>query len=165
MPIASLPILNGKMYMVFDLALVHAAHRNKNLSFIPYALEFAQRIVGYDDSFDRIIRVDGFIDEFFEAIHTAFSNRNNHQMNTNFLRSIASRLVGLCASKGEEFIVPNVYLWIRDLMTYVTCDALFGPGHPFTENRPSLKDDLWYVMLFLAYLALVKTMLTEAKSL
>ena len=145
MSIASLPMLTGKIYAIFDSALIQSAHRNRNLSMTPVILDYSNRVLQYDDEDDRLVRTEGFIEEFTNMLHASLIGRHIHRMNVNSLRYIASRIEGLCAGAGEEHIVPNLYIWTRDLMTYATTIALYGPENPITEDRPDLVDDYWYI--------------------
>lgn len=142
MPIASIPMLNGKIYAVWDPALIGAVQRNKHLSFVPFVMEFGRRELAYDDATDRIVRESGLMDMFFDAIHEGMSAKNTNRMNASALRFISSELDNVCPGGKGEFIVDNVYLWTRDLMTKATCQALFGSRDPISGNR-SLLDDVW----------------------
>ena len=46
MPICSLPMLNGYIYVINDSALISAAMRNRNSSVDPFTLEFATGSMG-----------------------------------------------------------------------------------------------------------------------
>lgn len=138
MPIATLPILNGKLYAVWDGALIQSIYRNKNLSFVPFVVEFARRELKYTDEEDKIVRESGLMDEFFDAIHEGMSAYNTNRMNASALRYITEHLGGL----GDEKEVPNLFLWLRDLMTMATCEALYGPENPM-RGRPDLLEDIW----------------------
>lgn len=144
MPIATIPMLNGKVYAVWDATLIQSAYRNRNLSFIPFALEFGRRELRYDDATERIVQNSGMMEEFFDAMHKGFSAHHTNSMNVTALSCVATQLDGLCAAKGEELVVPNAYLWARDLMTEATCVGLFGSANPFKKNSPLLQD-VWCV--------------------
>jgi hypothetical protein len=141
-------MLNGKVYAIWDASLIQSVHRNKNLSFVPFVIEFARRELDYDDAADRIVRESGLMGEFFEAVHEGMGARYTNRMNANALRYVASHLEGVCTSSGEEIVVPSVYRWTRDLMTLATCQALYGPGNPLAKD-PSLLEDIWCVALSL----------------
>lgn len=135
-------MLNGKIYAIWDGAIIQSVHRNKNLSFAPFVVEFAHRELLFDDHALRTVRETDLIHGFFDAVREGTETRYINRMNANALRYIASHLEGVCAA-GEEFVVPNVFLWTRDLMTQATCEALYGPGNPMRKN-PSLLEDIWY---------------------
>ncbi len=55
LPIATLPMLSGRMYSIWSPDLIHAALRSKALSFEPFMKEFAQPVLGIsEDAFAPI---------------------------------------------------------------------------------------------------------------
>ena len=111
------------------------------MAFIPFAIEFAQRQLDYDDATDKLVRERGLMDEIFAGIHEGMTVQYIHQMNVNALSFTTEQLGAI--GVNEEVLVPNVYLWVRDLMTMATCEALYGSENPM-KKQPSLLDDLWY---------------------
>jgi hypothetical protein len=140
--IATLPILNGKVYAVWDPALIQAVFRNSQLSFLPFATEFAKAELDLSDEMYRILTRTNLVPDFFGVIHPALSGQHLHSMNRNALVYVASQLNDKLA-QTEWLEIPNFYLWIRDLMTIATTEALYGPDNVFRDN-PGLLNDLWY---------------------
>lgn len=66
MPIATLPILNGKLYAIWDPTLVQSAYRNKDLSFEPFAAEFAQKDLGLSNDVAKLLRETDLVPDFLE---------------------------------------------------------------------------------------------------
>lgn len=141
MPIASLPMLNGKMYVVWDGILVQSIHRNRDLSFGPFIMDFAQRMLGYDDAADKMVREGTFVEEFVASNHEGMSASHVHRMNANALKYVAKKLHQITE---DGIVIRNLFHWARDVMTEATTEALYGPDNPFTKDA-SLIDDLWYV--------------------
>lgn len=142
MAIATLPILNGKLYGVWDPVLIQSVYRNRNLSFAPFAVEFAQRELGFNNETLKLLQNDtSLIPEFFEGIHVAMTAKYLHRMNANALSYISDSLNGLCKG-GEPYECTNFFIWVRDLMTMATAEALYGPGNPFRKDA-SLMRDTW----------------------
>ncbi|KAH7152650.1 cytochrome P450 [Dactylonectria macrodidyma] len=139
--IATLPILNGKLYIIFDPAIIQAAYRNKRLCFMPFAVEFAQRELGFSDRALKILKETDLIPDFFAVIHPAMTGSHLHKMNANALNYVSKQLDGI-GGGGDAFVVPNLFVWVRDLMTMATTEALYGPDNPF-RGRPSLIQDVW----------------------
>lgn len=52
LPIATLPMINGKLYIITQPALIQSAYRNKNLSFDPFMIDFAQRMLDLSEVCD-----------------------------------------------------------------------------------------------------------------
>lgn len=139
MAIATLPILGGKMYGVWDPLIGQAVHRNKALTFEPFAVDFAQRELGFDDEKFRLIKETTLLAEFFEGIHAAMTPTNVRRMNANALRYVAEVL----SKTGDKpFETSNSFIWVRDLITIATADALYGPENPLKKD-PSLLNELW----------------------
>jgi hypothetical protein len=132
MPIATLPMLNGKLYMITDPGMVQNAFRNKKLSFDPFTLEVAQRMLGVSDQTMIPVRFagdeekPGFLSAFVQELHGAMVGQYLHEMNANALNRIAVTINGL----GKTSKINNLYYWIRDIMTVATCDALLGSHNP-----------------------------------
>ncbi|KAF9878224.1 prostacyclin synthase [Colletotrichum karsti] len=140
MPIATLPILNGKLYGVWDPVLIQSIYRNKDLSFEPFAVEFAQRELGFDNDTLKILSNGVLLPQFFEGIHAAMTPRNVRRMNANALRHVAKVLEDI--PDGKAFESANFYVWVRDLMTIATAEALYGPENPIRKDE-SLLEQVW----------------------
>ncbi|KAM0431294.1 hypothetical protein ACHAPT_005265 [Fusarium lateritium] len=138
--IATLPILGGKLYIVFEGAMIQSAYRNKNLAFEPFAVEFAQRELALSDEASKIVRETNLVPDFFSVITKSMAGEHTHRMNANALRYVSKELEALGGSEPSK--VPNLFLWVRDLMTIATTEALYGPDNPI-KGRPDLLEDLW----------------------
>lgn len=141
--IATLPMLGGKTYAIWDPALVQSALRQKTLSFEPFAVDFLQTMLGMkEESYKAFREIPQLVIDFFDALHVTVRGEPLHRMNANALNYISSRLD---AMKGTRKIpVDNFYLWLRELMTSATTTALMGRKNPLLKD-PTLVDDLWYV--------------------
>jgi hypothetical protein len=146
-------MINSKLYVITDPALVQSAFRNKHLSFEPFMVEFSQRMLGVSDETMRPIKnipadekAPSFLREFVREIHTAMMGEHLNKMNASALNQVASTLNSLEIIKPE-----SLYLWLRQMLTLATCNALLGNHSPFIDN-PGLVDELWYVPIFLGSL-------------
>ncbi|KAM5357481.1 hypothetical protein ACJZ2D_016220 [Fusarium nematophilum] len=139
--IATLPILGGKLYIIFDPSIVQSAYRNKRLCFEPFAVEFAQRELAISDETFKIVQETNLVPEFFTVIAPAMTGSNLHRMNANALKYVSKQLE-VSGGSNEALQVPNLFLWVRDLMTLATTEAMYGPENPVRKN-PSMVDDLW----------------------
>ncbi|KAK1982475.1 cytochrome P450 [Colletotrichum cereale] len=141
MAIATLPILNGKLYGIWDPTLVQSVFRNRNLSFEPFAVEFAQRELGFSNAVLKKIQESTLVPDIFDGIHKSMATDNLRRMNANALAYISDALDDVC--KGSEaYEATNFFIWMRDLMTMATTEALYGPHNPL-RNDASLMDDIW----------------------
>ncbi|KAF5634209.1 cytochrome P450 monooxygenase 8B1 [Fusarium sp. NRRL 52700] len=152
-PIATLPMLNGKVYVAFDPALVQTLLRTKTASFEPFALDYAKKTFALKQETFAKVKVPGVYDEFTEAIHTSFQVKHLQQLNVHFLGSITAKLNRATIrvdtiNAGKETVangrlhVENLYLWCRDVMSLATTRALYGDTDPFNRD-PSLIEDMW----------------------
>ncbi|KAI8722714.1 hypothetical protein NCS52_00416000 [Fusarium sp. LHS14.1] len=155
-PIATLPMLNGKMYTIYDPHLVQTALRSRIASFEPFVIDFAQKTFSLSKETFAKVRGPNVFNDFGEAIHSSFQAPMLHKMNVHFLASISAKMdpisfgtvrVDEVNSGREELVdgglrVENLYLWCRDVMTLATTKALYGDQDPFGP-QPHLVDDLW----------------------
>ena len=140
-PIATLPMINAKMYLITSPALAQSAFRNKDLSFEPFELAFAQRVLGLSDETMEPVRRPGFMGGFHKAVHAALVNEHLHRMNAVMLNEVATFMNGI----DGTFEVDSLYLWIRSTLTTATCSMLLGSHNPM-KHDPSLVDSLWCVL-------------------
>ncbi|KAF4817974.1 25-hydroxycholesterol 7-alpha-hydroxylase [Colletotrichum siamense] len=144
LPIATLPILNGKLYAIWDPALVQSAYRNKDLSFEPFAVEFAQKDLGLSNDVAKLLRETDLVPDFFGVIHPALNGAHLHRMNANALKYVSAELDRIGGGVGDEsgLDVPNLFAWVRRVMTLATTEGLYGVENPVMKNL-TLIDDLW----------------------
>ncbi|KAL5117167.1 hypothetical protein ACEQ8H_004992 [Pleosporales sp. CAS-2024a] len=155
-PCITIPILNGKMYGVYDPHLIQQVLRAKSASFEILHEEFAQKVFGLSQAvFDKIL-LPGLIPEFTDAIHRSFQTEALHEMNLRWLEEFSLKVDPLSANKakvdpynlGKEKCLPdgieveNFYLWCRDVMSLATTRALYGDNDPFSADK-NLLDAIW----------------------
>ncbi|TPX07067.1 uncharacterized protein E0L32_011055 [Thyridium curvatum] len=144
MPVATLPILHNKVYAIWSPDLVQSALRNKQMTFDPFMLDFSKTALGLSDHSMAALEGDGGLDESLNsetitAMKVAMTGQNLYRTNVNALGSIKSRLNVI---NEEGITIPNLYLWLRELMTQATVEALYGEANPM-KHDPSLIDALW----------------------
>ncbi|KAK7421620.1 hypothetical protein QQX98_002087 [Neonectria punicea] len=155
--IATLPMLNGKMYFVFNPHLIQTTLRNKIASFEPFITEFAQKTFGLSaHTFAKVTSNPKLVPDFTDGIHSSFQTEMLHKMNVHFLTEISAKLGRVggnvrtvdSMNSGKEMLldrglqVDNLYLWCRDIMTLATTRALYGDHDPYNED-PSLVELAW----------------------
>jgi hypothetical protein len=144
---ATLPMLNGKVYVIWDAKMIQSAMRHKDLTFDILSLEFAQRVFGISDlGMEKFWGPDhdvetSIVPQVMHAIKGAMQGQSLYRMNVKALKYIAVRLNSI----GEEgWKMPNLYLGLRDFMTMATSEGLYGSDNPVRKD-PSLIDAIWYV--------------------
>ena len=138
-------MLWGKIYTIWDPQLAQASLRSRTLSFDPFIVEVAQKSFGLsEETFAKITSNPRLVPDFTEAIHASMQPKYLHAMNVIALNYISRTLDEVSPDESVGLDVPNLYLWIRDLITSATTEALLGNESPFSKD-PTLYDDLWFV--------------------
>ncbi|KAK3303657.1 cytochrome P450 [Chaetomium strumarium] len=146
-PIATLPMLTGKVYAIWDPHLIAAGLRNKNLSSNPHVKVVTPIVTqvtkhtadiltgpGGDHLTDRIM---------LHAIPNSFKGTAIQRLNETALAALASSLSAFGAA-GRPETVPNAWLWLRRLITSATGKAVYGPEDPFAKDA-AVEEALWDV--------------------
>lgn len=136
--VATLPMMNGKIYVITSPAFIQSAYRNKNLSFEPFMVEFSQRMLAISDETMGFIRKQDFLPEVTKQVHSSMLRDHVHRMNVNALDDLAQCM----NAAGTTLELDSLYLWLRDILTMATCHALFGSRNPL-RAEPSLQDAVW----------------------
>lgn len=138
MPIATVPILKYKMYAITDPILVQSAYCNKNLSFTPFAINGAQKVTGFDDDYHKVLMETNVLPEYFKSLYDGTTAQHIHQLNVTSLKHVSQHINSI---QENGMTIDNTYLWLRNLMTVATCEALYGPDNPIRSD--SLVEDIW----------------------
>ncbi|KAF4994772.1 hypothetical protein FDECE_13016 [Fusarium decemcellulare] len=149
MPIATLPILKTKLYTISDPILAQAAYCDKHLSFTPFAVAGAQKISGFDDDYQQVLTHTNVLPEYFKSMYDGTTAQHIHQLNVTSLKHVSKHISSIGVDGMEA---ANTYLWLRNLMTVATCEALFGPENPIRSDE--LVEDVWTFETGLPYLFL-----------
>ena len=145
MAVATLPILSGKVYVAWDLAMIHSAIRHKNLTFDLLGMEFAQRVFGLSNlAMEKLWGPDRNIETSaagvtMHRIKGAMQGQNLYRMNATALGYVADQLNDM---DSDGLKIPNLYQWLRDFMTMATSEGIYGKDNPIRQD-PSLIDALW----------------------
>ncbi|KAK6602916.1 hypothetical protein ACHAO1_011224 [Botrytis cinerea] len=147
MSIATIPILNSKMYAITDPILVQSAYCNKHLSFTPFAVGGAQKVAGFDDAYHQVLMQSNVLPEYFKSIYDGTTAQHIHRLNVTSLKHVSKHINSI---GGDGMDATNTYLWLRNLMTVATCEALYGPDNPIRGDE--LVEDVWTFETGLPYL-------------
>ena len=153
MPIYTLPLVTKKMYVINSPALAQPVLRSKALSFEPFILEFTPKLLDLAPATVQRINTsvdpatgEAVVDGIVTAVHESMSAGHLRPMNAAALGYIAESLgsLALHRSRGPTpATVPNLWLFLRDLLTLSTTDVLWSRRtNPFRLERP-LVEDLW----------------------
>jgi hypothetical protein len=141
-PIFSLKIFNYKIHIITDPDLLLAMHRHSSPSFDPMIIAIAESIVGYSPNILRLMhappdtttRTNQYMVDTHASLHTSISpGQGLWDMNARVLDKV-TEMVNVI---GDEFEEKNLWGWVRDSITMVTSEGLFGVHH-LLERDPSL---------------------------
>ncbi|KAK1752886.1 cytochrome P450 [Echria macrotheca] len=143
-PIATLPMLTGKVYAVYDPALIAAGLKSKALSTKPQTQAVAGPLVGLGKETAELLRTDrgsALMDSTTAVISSALAGSNVAPMTAAALDRISSLLGSLAA--GSPAAIPNTWMWVRSILVEATAHGLYGKVHnPFAKN-PGIEQSLW----------------------
>ena len=139
MAIATLPMLGGKMYAVWDTALIQSGLRAKTMSFDAIMCQHAQGLLGLQDRSVDLAR-DGMLTELMHVTKPILAGEPLARINVTVLNHAAVVLNKF--RKGKTYEVPDLYDWVQITATLATTEALYGSANPLHRNG-SLVDDVW----------------------
>lgn len=138
MPICTLPMLNGKLYVINSPSLIQAALRNNDISFDPFIVEFSKGIFGQNEKQVEVISRPTVMKELLDIIHSSLLGEPLHRLNVVALEKMMGHINVI--QPNSPAAIPDAFIWIRDMMTEATAVALFGKKNPITPEHVHL---LW----------------------
>ncbi|RGP61326.1 7-alpha-hydroxycholest-4-en-3-one 12-alpha-hydroxylase [Fusarium longipes] len=135
-PIATLPMLNGKLYVINSPDLIHSALRNNEISFGPFILETSKAMWGLSDNAMASISVEANLKGGMQLIHSTLGGESLHKLNVNSLSRFMTYLNRI--RPDETHVVDDTYIWLRDMLTDASATALFGAKNPITVDKMNL---------------------------
>ncbi|KAI5460810.1 cytochrome P450 [Mariannaea sp. PMI_226] len=132
LPICTLPMLSGKLYVINSPGLVSAAMKNKDLSFDPFSLEFSSGAMGLTKEHIRLYSKPGTIEKIYNVIHMSLTGENLGKMTIVGLDEIS---LILNAIPTDESRIPNSLEWFRRPMFNTVMKCLYGEKNPFGEEE------------------------------
>lgn len=144
--IATLPMLTGKMYAVWDPQLVASGLRNKSLSVNPHILAATPKVAQVSAPTAALLRgpdAEHIVDRvLLHAVPASLRGAGIQRLNRTALDLLAAELTALAPSSTRPVRVPNTWLFIRRLLSTATTTAVYGPAHnPFSD--PAVEAALW----------------------
>jgi hypothetical protein len=148
LPIYTLNMLNGKVYVVTSPNLVSAVNRNsKVLAFNPFIAQLGKRITGHDEATSQIVQHNlngengsGYVIEVHDGIVAALAPGENLEHMTGIMLREASTYLNKL--KDQEI---DLFSWTRETVTMCSTRAIYGPQNPFNSN-PELVTAFWCVV-------------------
>jgi hypothetical protein len=141
MPICTLPMLNGKMYVINSPTLISAATRCKELTFEPFVLEFTTGVLGLSKRHIEVYSKPGFLESVTPVVHSSMTGDELRKMMARGLTRLSSVLNAI--KPGTTLEVDNSLRWFRDVMSQAIMYSLFGKNNPMGPEEIAA---LWYVI-------------------
>ncbi|KAJ4415811.1 hypothetical protein N0V85_002547 [Neurospora sp. IMI 360204] len=139
LPIATLPIGNQKLYVIFDAPLQQAALKAKDMDAQSFMVDFVPRIFGVKQgTVDKLLGKDGvhpnIMGDMEQVFKAALSGDNLQKLASTTLATMADTLSHVDAKQGTK--IPNMFLWLQSLLSRSTSKALWGEKHnPFKDDQ------------------------------
>ncbi|KAM5374561.1 hypothetical protein ACJA88_008026 [Fusarium oxysporum] len=136
MPICTLPMLNGKVYIINSPDLIQSALKNNDISFDPFLVEFSKAMWGLSQNAGDLISDKEYLKTGLSIIQSTLMGEPLHRLNLSALTRLMTYLNPI--RPGEELDAPDVFIWLRDILTDATATALFGAKNPLTVDKAHL---------------------------
>lgn len=144
-PAYTLPMLNGKMYIINDPSLISAAFRARTLSFDPLLLTTIKYMIPISEEASNVFKSDEFFHPWSKVIYSKMNGTELLKMNVVVLSDIFDKINHL----PQNMEVENTFVWFRSLLTLSTITSLLGRDNPWNKDR-SLVVTFWSVYLSLS---------------
>jgi cytochrome P450 len=131
-------MLNGKIYVINSPGLISAAMKNPDVSFEPFFLELSGGAIGLRKSDLNMLLSDGNLDKFMDLVHTGFKGPSLAKLNVAALSKLGETLNAV--QPGDELVIPDIWIWLRDVLGEGITYSLFGEHNPFTKE---VYADVW----------------------
>ena len=146
LPIYTLNMLNGKVYVVTSPNLVNAVNRNsKRIAFSPFVAMLGKRMTGHDEDTSRIVQHNlngehgpGYVIDVHDRIVASLAPGKDLQQMTKAMLSHLS--IYIKAVTGHVDL--NLFEWTRKAVTICSTRALYGSENPFDKNAKFV-DSFW----------------------
>ena len=146
LPIYTLNMLNGKVYIVTSPDLVNAVNRNsKRIAFNPFVAMLGKRMTGHDEDTSRIVQHNlngehgpGYVIDVHDRIVASLAPGKDLQQMTRAMLSHLSVYVE--AITGDVDL--DLFEWTRQTVTKCSTRALYGSENPFDKNAKFV-DSFW----------------------
>ncbi|KXX78948.1 Cholesterol 7-alpha-monooxygenase [Madurella mycetomatis] len=135
MPICTLPVLTGKIYVINSPTLISAAMRNKALSMFPFVELFSANALGMSEVEKAKLKDPAYLTTAMQPIHESLMREPLREMARAGLKRIAADLNSVGSSD-----VPDALGWLRDVICQAVVAAIYGEKNPMT---PEVHRHIW----------------------
>jgi hypothetical protein len=141
-------VFSNKTYVIVSPALSQIALRSKALSLEPLSVRLSGAMLGISK---HAVRNLGLADDGHWVGSPGMAERRvdlNKRLAPGTELSIVTKAAGeqlatIVNDFGSDWTEKDLYMWLRDSVTFATLLALYGPSSPMALDR-SLINDVWY---------------------
>lgn len=147
--IYTLPMLNGRMYMICDPSWVNPVYRaHKTLSFHHLVARAMRCIFGMDETAMKIINHNkdgedgtrsGLLLEGHDMMGAALAPSPDMDATTEAVINEEAKRVNNLAREGATHEI-KLWSWIRENFSMASVDSLYGPDNPYQLHKGLLDD-------------------------
>lgn len=138
MPACTLPMLNGKMYMLNSPSLISAAFKARTLSFDPFLLKTIHYMIPISTKAIGIFKSEEFYHPWVKIIYSKMTGNDLYRMNVVVLNDVYDQINRLPLNMEVE----DTWIWFRSFLTTSTITSLLGKDNPWRKDR-SLVAKFW----------------------
>ena len=165
LPIFTLNMLNGKVYIVTSPELVSAVNRNsKSLAFNPFIAQLGKRITGHDEATSKIVQHNlngdegpGYVIDVHDAIVASLAPGKSLENMTEAMLFEAERYFDALETNYEI----DIFQWLRSTVTLCSTRAIYGPGNPFDKDPSRCVEAFWLASMTCTACNLLSKVLIE----
>nr|XP_036587932.1 prostacyclin synthase [Colletotrichum truncatum]KAF6799073.1 prostacyclin synthase [Colletotrichum truncatum] len=148
LPICTLPMLHGKMYVVNSPGLIAAAMRNHNISFYPFQLEGSATIFDFPQHHREMLADIKILQDVGKLMASTLMKESLQAVNNASLGYCAEVLNAIRPGPMPKSV--PVWDWVQEVMAMAAVKALFGKNNMWEKEN---FEDLWTFDESLAVLA------------
>ncbi|OHF03164.1 prostacyclin synthase [Colletotrichum orchidophilum] len=138
MPICTLPILHGKMYVANSPYLIAAAMCHGDISFEPFLIEASSVVLDLPKHHHDIFLQPGVLGQVGKTMASNLRQEALQKMNYAALEYLAGVLNTINLMSALE--LPDWFQWIKGTLSMATATALYGNDNMWDAEK---LEDLW----------------------
>lgn len=137
--------MNKKLYVIFSVPLQQSAMCSKTMDAQSFAVQYIPHLFGVKQAtLDRMLGRDGVHESMSGAMQRVFQTTlSGDPLSGLTLSTLASVADTLNAVGGSGLEIPNMYMWIREVMSLATSAGLFGHEHNPYGKDSAVTDAQW----------------------
>ncbi|KAL0765536.1 hypothetical protein CaCOL14_011760 [Colletotrichum acutatum] len=138
LPICTLPMLHGKMYLANSPSLIAAAMCHGDISFEPFQIEASSAVLDLPKHHIDTLMQPGILHQIEKTMAANLRQDALQKMNHAALKYLAGMLNAINPINPLE--EPDGFEWIKGILTMATATALYGKDNMWDAK---MLEDLW----------------------